>query len=502
MLEGAFLTLVNPVRGKVGAVSTGHRLATEAALGVLADGGSAIDAMICAQAVICVVMPQAAGLGGDMLMLVQDSNSEILAINGTGKSAAEYSPPSLGSGASVTVPGIAAGWAAAMSLSNALPLERILAPALDLATNGYEVDSSLIEARDSQRPRLETNGAKGWSLLDAKVGQTWKQPELAELIKSLSGSGATSFYRDEIAANIVKATASRSGMLAVSDFANQKVSPQEPVSSSWNGETLFVQPPASQGILLAIVASWLDENAERFAGSTVGLDEELDSLLEHLQIEVTEAAFQYRDNVASVGKDLLTCELEINFDSPSHRGGPRSYLHTAGVAVTDSSGMSVSSLISVFDDFGSAIYVPELGITLNNRADGFTGGDNAYAPSSYPVHTLAPAILAKDSGEALALATPGADGQVQTLIQILVNMRFRGMSLSEAITSPRWRSEDGKLLIEKTHPRANQLLARGYILDLLPLGSDIFGAVVFSGIDSHGPYAAADFRRKVSAGAI
>ena len=58
------------------------------------------------------------------------------------------------------------------------------------------------------------------------------------------------------------------------------------------------------------------------------------------------------------------------------------------------------------------------------------------------------------------------------------------------------------MLIEKTHPRANQLLARGYLLEPLPLGSDIFGAVVSSGVDSDGPFAAADFRRGVSAGAI
>jgi gamma-glutamyltranspeptidase/glutathione hydrolase len=167
--------------------------------------------------------------------------------------------------------------------------------------------------------------------------------------------------------------------------------------------------------------------------------------------------------------------------------------------------------VSVFDDFGSGVFVPELGIVLNNRAAGFTDGENAAAPGSRPVHTLAPALIEAD-GSRLALATPGADGQVQTLLQVLASLR-RGASLEEAVAAPRWRSEAAQLLIERGHPQIVALRARGHDVLVLDPGSDVFGAVVAAGAPAHRPgstssggvgvpYAVADWRRASVAGAI
>jgi len=158
----------------------------------------------------------------------------------------------------------------------------------------------------------------------------------------------------------------------------------------------------------------------------------------------------------------------------------------------------VSSLISVFDDFGSGVFVPELGVVLNNRAAGFTSADNSARPSARPVHTLAPAMLIGPGGDTLAIATPGADGQVQTLLQVIVAMR-RGASLESALAAPRWRSEDGRLLIESTHTGAAELASRGHDLRPIPAGDSMFGAVVAAGYRRGEPYAAADPRRGVSA---
>ena len=487
-------------QGKIGAVSSGHALATRAALDILTDGGSAVDAAICAQAVICVVMPQAAGLGGDMLMLIRTPESNTFAINGVGRSSLEWAPPNQGSGATVTVPGIVSGWSVAEGAFGKLPLQRIFAPAIAIARSGFNAEASLIRARDSQRARLLANGASDWPLINLGLGDEWKQPELAALLEYLVRSGLQSFYKDPVASTICRAVQKLYGGLSTEDFASQNVLLENATSTSWGLSTLYVQPPSTQGVLLAMVAKWLDHNTDLFYPQGK-MNAELDTLLAHLEIEVTEGAFQSRDAVISEGDSLLKKTIDVNLTAPSHRAGPRSYLHTAGVAVTDADGLTVSSLVSVFDDFGSAIYVPELGISLNNRADGFTTGANAYAPNAFPVHTLAPAILVHASGQSLALATPGADGQVQTLIQILSAMRFRGRDLFEAISAPRWRAEDGKVLIERTHPKYNALLNMGYKLEEQPLGSEIFGAVVATGTNMQGPYASADFRRQVTAGA-
>jgi gamma-glutamyltranspeptidase/glutathione hydrolase len=223
------------------------------------------------------------------------------------------------------------------------------------------------------------------------------------------------------------------------------------------------------------------------------------TLDDHVAVELTNAAFAYRDEVAE-GSALLAHELTIDMKRASNRGGPRAYLHTAGVACADAAGMVISSLVSVFDDFGSCVFVPEMGITLNNRAGGFTAGANAAAPGKRPVHTLAPAMLQTPQG-VLALATPGADGQVQTLLQVLMALNG-GMDLANAIAQPRWRSENGALLVEQRHAGIEGLSALGHRVTRCVDGDVRFGAVVSAGYIDAEPIAAADWRRETAAGVL
>jgi gamma-glutamyltranspeptidase/glutathione hydrolase len=224
------------------------------------------------------------------------------------------------------------------------------------------------------------------------------------------------------------------------------------------------------------------------------------ALNDHVAIELTEAAFAFRANVGE-GAALLSHELPIDLQRASHRGGPRAYLHTAGVAAVDAEGRVISSLVSVFDDFGSGVFVPDLGITLNNRAGGFTDGANAAAPGKRPVHTLAPAMLTTAQG-VLALATPGADGQVQTLLQILVAIHREEVDLAQAIARPRWRSENGALLIEQSHAGIDRLTTLGHRVIPLADGEMRFGAVVCAGGIDDQPVAVADWRRETAAGTV
>jgi len=473
-----------------GAISAAHPLAVSAGIRMLAQGGSAIDAAIAAQAMICVTMPQAAGLGGDLLALVS-TRGTVTAVNGTGRSATQ-SPAhqATDGGSSVTVPGLVGGWLTSHRSWGRLPLDEVLSPAIEIAERGYRVDAELARAVDHQRERISRYGAAGWELLSCRQGGLWNQPELAVLLRRIADSGENAFYTGEAAAELVTAVAANGGTLSLADLADHETEMLSPVETPWNGGRLLVQPPSTQGTLLAMAARWFD----RAGGSAP-------DNLDHLMIEATEAAFEHRDSVAGPGS-LLDVELDVDRERALRRGGPRAYLHTAGVAVADSDGMVVSSLISVFDDFGSGVYVPELGLVLNNRVAGFTSGDNAAAPGKKPVHTLAPSMLIDEAGEALALATPGADGQVQTLLQVIARMRFSGLGLADALASPRWRSEDGLLLIERDHSGIPDLTRRSHRLGLRDSGDDVFGAVVAAGMTNGTPSAAADWRRNVSTGAV
>ena len=467
--------------GRGGAASTAHPLATQAAVHVLEQGGTAADAAIAAQAVISVVLPQAAGLGGDLLALIHD-RGRVAAVNGTGRSPRSLaSPPDASGGSSVTVPGLVDGWVTVSARWGRLPLAELLAPAIELARRGIVPEPSLLAAVDQQRARLERGGAGDWSLVSAS-DQPWAQPELADLLGRIGDAGRDAFYTGPGAAAVVDAVRRCGGCLELQDLAEHDTPCPPPVAVPWGSGLVHVQPPISQGVLLAMAL----QHVRRLAARGVPVDD-------HLLVEVTGAAFEHRSSCGR-GAELLDLDLDVDLERASGRAGPRAYLHTAGVATVDADGQVVSSLVSVFDDFGSGVFVPELGIVLNNRAAGFTDGDNSAAPGKRPVHTLAPAMVTSEQG-VLGIATPGADGQIQTLLQVLSAHELSGTSLADAVGALRWRSQDGDLLIEEGHPRADALAERGHHIVARTPGADVFGAVVAAGTDTH-PYAVADWRRE------
>lgn len=481
---------VGRVPHPVGAVSAAHPLAVEAGADVLRAGGTAVDAAICAQAVVAVVMPEAGGLGGDMLALVHEPAGAVVALTGSGALPARAQGAASTGGASVTVPGLADAWIEAHTRYGRLPLADVLAAAVRLAEDGVPVEPDLAEACAGQRSRLLAGGAQRWALLGLAAGERWRQPELVRTLRAVAAGGREAFYAGAAAASICAAVRRHGGAMEPSDLQRHATDVAVPLEIPWAGGRLAVQPPMSQGVLLAMAAQWVDRHA-----ASAGPDE-----LDHLMVEATEAAFAHRDDCAR-GAALLDEPLAVDRDRASGRGGPRAYLHTAGVAAADRDGMVVSSLISVFDDFGSGVYVPELGFVLNNRAGGFTAGRNAAAPGRRPVHTLAPGLARLSDGTVLGLATPGADGQVQTLLQVLAALRG-GTPLAAALAAPRWRSENTELLIEDSHPQAAALADRGHRLRRRGDGDPVFGAVVAAGVRDGVPFAAADTRRRVAAAAV
>ena len=437
-------------------------------------------------------MPQGASLGGDLLALVRQPDATTVAVNGTGASAAGAQVGDWRSGgASVTAPGLVAAWDTLHRTYGRLPLTAVLAPAVALAREGFVVDAELAAAVDQQRPRLLAGGAAVWRLLSARLGDHWCQPELADLLEQLGTDGPGAFATGPAATALADAIRRHGGWLDEKDLAAHQTQVGPPLTVPWHGSLVHVQPPMSQGVLLASALHALELRSP----ASYGLDSARDDELAHLMVELTEAAFAYRSSCVE-GEALLDRALAVDPDRAARRGGPRAYLHTAGVAAVDRDGQVVSSLVSVFDDFGSAVFVPELGLTLNNRAAGFTDGANAPAPGRRPVHTLAPVIV--EGERVVGLATPGADGQVQTLLQILAALRYRGLPLVEAIDALRWRTEDRALLVEAGHPATAGLRRLGHRLVERTPGDPVFGGVVAAGFDNDGPFSVADGRRQVA----
>jgi gamma-glutamyltranspeptidase/glutathione hydrolase len=475
--------------GRLGTVSAAHPLAVAAGQEMLAVGGTAADAAVAAQAVLAVVAPHACGLGGDMLALVHRKGEAPMALNGAGAAPLGLTGHVSDGAASLTVPGIVDAWDKLLSGWGTLPLSRVLAPAIQIARQGFRLGADLAAAVEAQRDRLVRGGAEAWPLLGLRASDLFVQEELADFLEAIARIGPDAFYRGDRARTIVEQVKWLGGSLSLDDLDRHRTGMLSPIVTRWRDISVMTQPPMSQGVLLNMALAGLEK-----------LGPIPESLRDHAGIELTEGAFAYRARIAE-GEALLGVALEVDLAQARHRGGPRAYLHTAGVAAADRSGLVISSLVSVFDDFGSCVFVPGCGITLNNRAAGFTEGPNAPAPGKRPVHTLAPALLAGEFGM-VALATPGADGQVQTLLQVIDGIYGQARDLAGAIAQPRWRSENGDVLIETGHPSQAALTALGHRLRVLPNGDTRFGAVVCAGHVGGFPVAAADWRRETWCGGV
>lgn len=472
------------LRGRRGAISAAHPLAVAAGQELFARGGSAVDAAIAAQAALCVVLPQACGIGGDGLALVAQ-DGVCTAVTGTGAAPAAGVPGAHDdAGGSVTVPGVVRGWADLHAAGGRSDLASVLAPAVALA-EAAPADRSVVAAAAAQRGRLLRGGAAGWEVLQARPGGTLRQPALSRVLRAIAADGPDAFYQGWVA-EVVAAAARRDGGTLEADDLHAHVSlVGPPVAVTWENGSVAVQPPPSQGVLLAMALRWLEAE---------GVPEDPD-VRRHVLVELTAAVFASRDRVAADRAALLEQPLAVDRLSASRHGGPRGYLHTAAVAAADSDGTVVSSLVSVFDDFGSATFVPEGGFVLNNRAGGFTAPPNDPGPGKRPVHTLAP-VLVLTPDATFGLATPGADGQVQTLLQVLTE----GRDVVAAVAAPRWRSEGGRLLVERSASWAEPLAARGHDVVTVDDGDEAFGAVAGAGLRDGWPVAVADWRRTTWAG--
>ncbi len=482
------------VRGALGTVACGHPLAASVGVETFRAGGGAVDAALATAAALMVLMPEACGLGGDAFMLVRSPAGEITAVNGSGAAGAAVAPPLEPAGAAmVAVPGAVAAVCDAHERFGRLPLEQVLSPAIGLAGGGFPIGGGLLRMIEEERGLLEA-GAPGWVFLgpELRPGSLVRQPVLAGLLQRIGRHGARAFYDGHCAAAIERAVGAAGGSLAAPDLLAHTTVVRPPLRGAYKGFELAVQPPVSQAALLLMALGAVERS-----GASSPADRA------HVSVEAIEAAFEHKHELAADGaaERLLEQPLELDPRAPARRrGGPRGGLHTTSVAAAGADGQVVSMLVSVYDLFGCGVLVPECGFLLNDRLAGCStdpGSPNAVAAGRRPVHTLSPALVS-DERRAFALTTPGADGQVQTLLQLIDAIASDGENLPRALDRPRWRSSEGRLGIESDYDPGvlAELGRRGHELFPMDPGAPTFGAAVAAGVDSRTgtPFAASDPR--------
>lgn len=508
------------VRAANGIVASGHHLATEAGVAALKDGGSAVDAAIAAAAVCAVVLPQRTAIGGDVFALVYDASARtVTAYNGSGAAPATVDAASFKQGFGeqgvrlATVPGCVAAWGDMLADHGRLGLDRILAPAIGYAAEGFPVSDALSAAirEDADRIAADPTAAGTYSPRGRhpRVGEMLQQLDLAASLRAIATHGPETFYRGDLAERIAEGIAAIGGWLGADDLAAHRTDRREPIETAYRGLRVVGQPPVSQGHILLeelAIANGLDLRSMGW-----GSAEQI-----HTMVEIKKLAFADRDALAGDPRVVPFVVEELLADAfvaqrrraiagrAADRVEPAALpADTTYLAVVDRDGNAVSLIESVFSAFGSATMVPGTGILLNNRLSGFSldpRSPNALAPRKRPVHTLNTVMVLDGSSPRFVFGTPGRHAQVQTNFQLAVGLVDHGLDVQEAVEAPRWYHDAGRALrIESRFPEQvrKALAAKGH--DLQPLGdwAEITGGAQAVAIDSNGVFSGgADPRRE------
>ncbi|HKC75122.1 MAG TPA: gamma-glutamyltransferase [Chloroflexota bacterium] len=461
---------MNPTRPSAlstnGVVATPHYLASQAGVRILQEGGSAVDAAVAANAVLQVVYPHNCSPGGDAFWIMYDpGQGHPVALNGSGRAPAAaalgrlrergLTQMPLHGPLPVTVPGAVDSWHEALRRFGRLGLERVLAPAIAYAEDGFPATPKLCNAIARSAGLLALSPAAAAVLLpDGRVprpGQRVRNPDLATTYRTLVREGPDAFYRGAIAQRLAAAVQQLGGLLTADDLAAHTSDWVEPLSMSYRGHDVYELPPNSQG-LTALIALAIVEGFDLAALPPRGLE------WQHLLVEAKRLAFTDRDAYLT---DPAAMQIPVHRlvskehaaerrrDIDRRRAGPsRPPGHPQGgdtiyLCVVDRDGQCVSLIQSLYHSFGSGIMAPGTGVLLQNRGAYFSlraDHPNVIAPRKRTLHTLMPALMLRDGRPYLVFGSMGGDGQAQTHLQLVTNIVDARLDVQEAIDAPRWLS--------------------------------------------------------------
>ena len=488
------------VRASHGMVATSQPLASQVGLDVLRRGGNAVDAAIAMAAVLNVTEPNMTGVGGDAFMMVYSAKTKKLeGLNASGRAPRALNPehfaargvtqiPTIGM-EPITVPGAFDGWVTLLEKHGTMKLGDLMAPAIDLAENGFPVMEKIAADWESEVPRLKLNAAAASTFLLNGVapqpGAIFVQKNLARTLRTLARGGRDAFYRGEIARAIVDYCQKNGGFLTMADFAAQKSDWVEPISTTYRGLTVYEMPPNGQGLTALLLLNML----EGIDLKSMRTDPER---YYHTLIEATKIAFADRNrHIADPAfakvpvRELLAKDYAAKrralidpqkaIDVPAY-GDVRMGADTTYFTVVDKDRNAVSFINSIFFNFGSAVVAGDTGIVLQNRGAGFSlepGHPNRIEPGKRPFHTIIPAMVFKDGRLLMSYGVMGGDIQPQGHAQVLVNLLERGLNLQQAIDAPRVRYISGRgVMMEEglTQTVIDALVRRGHERILPPPG--------------------------------
>jgi gamma-glutamyltranspeptidase/glutathione hydrolase len=448
-----------------GIVASEHPAASQAGATLLARGGHAVDAAIAANAVMGLVAPMMNGPGGDLFAIVYDAKTDQLhGVNASGWAPAGLTIDFLEARGmstmpqsgidSVTVPGAVAGWDLLHNRFGRKSFSEILGAAIHLADDGVPVaeicaaewaSSELMLGRDEHTAATFLPGGRA-----PRVGEIFRNPDLAWTYRQIAEGGRGAFYAGEIARRVLTWSKAQGGTLSAGDFVDFEAEWVRPITTTYRGWHVHELPPNGQGIAALMMLNILETFPLREYGH-----HSVEAL--HVMIEAKKLAYAdmgrhladprtaavpiermlskayARDRARLVDPDRANGEVESG-TLPSH-GGDTTYL-----CAVDREGNMASLIQSNFANFGCGLVPAGTGFALQNRGGLFTldaTHPNALAPRKRPLHTIIPAFMWKDNVR-IAFGIMGGWNQPQAHVQFISNLVDHDMNIQAALEAARF----------------------------------------------------------------
>jgi gamma-glutamyltranspeptidase/glutathione hydrolase len=457
-------------------VASNNELAAEVGAEIMKQGGNAVDAAVATGFALAVTFPEAGNLGGGGYMVIRLADGRVAALDyrevaplaathdmyvgANGKLTGESLIGPRASG----VPGAVAGMLEAHRKYGRLPVAKVLAPAIRLASEGFVVDSALFRSLAGEKYRIESFAGKSVFFSNGApppIGSRFRQPQLARTIRLIADSGAAAFYRGSIADSIAAQMARDGGLITKADLARYRPMWRDPIRSSYRGYSLISMPPSSSGgitvtemlnILEAYGPPAAFGSAERVhavaSASQRAFVDRNSKLGDPAFVRVPLLTLTSKPYARSIARSISRDRADPTTRVASRIGEGNETTHWS---VVDQSGNAVATTSTLNDLYGSGVYVSGAGFFLNDEMDDFTsqpgtpnmygliqGEANSIAPGKRMLSAMSPTIVLDPKGN-LLLVTGARGGPriISATSQIILNVIDYRMSLADAMSAPR-----------------------------------------------------------------
>lgn len=472
---------VTPVVTRHAMVVSSQHLATRAGVRILKEGGNAIDAAVAVGYALAVVHPCCGNIGGGGFMTIRLANGKKAFLNFREKAPAaatrtlfqneqgEVVPGrSTTSFLAIGIPGTVMGLNTALKKYGTMSLDEVMAPAIDLAENGYVLtkQDARLYAYDQDWFRKRPNAARIFLNDNGetyKAGERLVQKDLAHTLKLIAKEGTKAFYEGPIAREIVKASSAHGGIFTLDDFKNYNAEWRKPIRCTYHGYTIWSAPPPSSGgttlcemfqilkpypmsrwgfrsvnsvhyLVEAMRHAFADRNT--YLGDPDFIHNPIDKLLSEKH------AAKIR---ASISPDKATPSSEVKGSLGAHEG-----MHTTHYSIVDEGGNAVAVTYTVNSFYGSKWIAGNTGFFLNDEMDDFTakpgvanaaglvqGSANAIEPGKRPLSSMTPTIVTHNGELFMVTGSPGSGRIITTVLESILNVVTYGMNVKQAVDAPR-----------------------------------------------------------------